>query len=44
MFPFFEKATNLFDATGHYACSTTPTKISIDILSPAAKTFGLKLA
>ena len=32
-FPFFEKATNLFNATGHHACSPTPTKISIDILS-----------
>jgi len=43
-FPFFEKATNRFNATGHYACSPTPTKISTDILLPAAKTFGLKLA
>jgi len=43
-FPFFEKATNLFNATGHYACSPTPTKISTDILLPASKTFGLKLA
>jgi len=41
---FLEKATNLFNATGHHACSPTPTKISIDILLPAAKTFGLKLA
>jgi len=43
-FPFFEKATNLFNATGHHACSPTPTKISIDILLPAPKTFRLKLA
>ena len=41
-FPFFEKAPNLFNATGHHACSPIPTKISIDILLPAAKTFGLK--
>ena len=40
----FEKSTNLFNATEHYACSATPIKISIDILLPAAKTFGLKLA
>jgi len=43
-FPFFEKATNLFNVAGHHACSTTPTKISIDILLPAAKAYGLKLA
>ena len=43
-FPYFEKVTNLFNATGHHACSTTPTKIPIDILIPAAKAFGLKLA
>jgi len=43
-FAFFEKATNLFNATGHHTCSPTPTKISIDILLPAAKTFRLKLA
>jgi len=43
-FRFFKKATNLFNALGHHACSPTPTKISIDILLPAAKTFGLKLA
>ena len=43
-FPFFEKATNLFNVTGYHACSLTPTTISIDILLPAAKTFGLKLA
>jgi len=43
-FRFFEKAANLFNATGHHACTPTPTKISIDILLPAAKTFGLKLA
>jgi len=42
-FPFFERATNLFIATGHNACSLTPTKISIDILLPAPKTFGLKI-
>ena len=24
IFPFFEKATNLFNAAGHYACSPTP--------------------
>ena len=40
----FQKATNLFNATEHHACSPTPTKISIDILIPAAKTFGRKLA
>ena len=28
------KATNLFNATGHHACSPTPNKISIDILLP----------
>jgi len=33
-----------FNATGHHACSPIPTKISIDILLPAAKTFVLKLA
>jgi len=43
-FPFFEQATNLFNATGHHACSATSTKISIDILLPATKTFGLKLS
>ena len=43
-FPLFEKATNLFNAIGHHASSLTPAKISIDILLPAAKTFGLKLA
>ena len=32
------------NATGHHACSPTPTKTSIDTLLPAAKTFGLKLA
>jgi len=31
-------------ATGHHACSPNPMKISIDIVLPAAKTFGLKLA
>jgi len=43
-FPFFEKAKNLFNVTGHHACTATPSKISIDILLPAAKAFGLKLA
>jgi len=43
-FLFFEKAPKLFNATGHHACTATPAKISIDILLPAAKTFGLKLA
>ena len=43
-FRVFEKATNLFNATGHHACSPTPTKISIDILLLPAKTFGIKLA
>jgi len=42
-FPFFEKATNLFNAAGHHACSSTPTKIYTDILLPAPKTFGLKI-
>ena len=42
-FSFFEKATNIFTAAGHHACSPTPTKISIDILLTAAKTFGLKI-
>jgi len=31
------------NTTRHHACSPTPTKIYIDILLPAAKTFGLKL-
>jgi len=44
LFRFFKKAPNLFNATGHHACTPTPAKISIDILLPAAKTFGLKLA
>jgi len=39
-----EKATNLFNAAGHYACSPTPTKISSEILLPVANTFRLKLA
>ena len=43
-FRFFEKAPNLFNATGHHACTPIPTEISIDILLPTAKTFGLKLA
>jgi len=43
-FRFSKKAPNLFNATGHHACNPTPTKISIDILLPPAKTFGLKLA
>jgi len=43
-FRFFEKATKLFNATGHHACTLTRTKTSIDILLPAAKTFGLKFA
>ena len=43
-FRFFEKAPNIFNATGHHACTPMLTKISIDILLPAAKTFGLKLA
>jgi len=43
-FPFFEKATNLFNATWHHACSPTPTQISVDILLPVPKTFALKLA
>jgi len=43
-FPFIDKATNLFNAIGHHACSPTPTKISIDIHLPAAKSFGQKLA
>ena len=34
----------LFNSTGHHACSPTPTKISIDIFLPAAKTFGLNVA
>ena len=42
--PIFFKVTNLFNATGHHACSPTPTKISIDILSSATIKFGLKLA
>jgi len=43
-FRFFEKSPNLFNATGHHACTPTLTKIYIDILLPAAKTFGLNLA
>jgi len=43
-FRFLKKLTNLFTATGHHACSPTPTKISIDILLTAAKTFGLKIS
>ena len=31
-FPLFEKATNLFNATGHHAYSPTPTQISTDSL------------
>jgi len=38
-FPYFENATNLFNATGHHACSPTPTKISTVL--PTGKTFGL---
>ena len=36
-FSFSEKATNLFNATGHHACSHTHNKIFIDILLPGAK-------
>jgi len=43
-FPVFEKAPNIFNATGHHVCTATPAKISTDILLPAAKAFGLKLA
>jgi len=43
-FRFFEKATKLFNATGHHVCSLTRTKTSIDILLSAAKKIGLKLA
>jgi len=43
-FRFFEKATNLFIATGHHACSPSPIKISIDILLPAAKKGWLKIS
>jgi len=43
-FRVFGKAANLFNATGHHACSPTPTKISIDILLLASKTSGIKLA
>ena len=43
-FRVFKKATNLFNAAGHHACSPTSIKIFIDILLSAAKTFGLKLA
>ena len=43
-FRCFAKAPNLFTAAGHHACTPTPAKISIDILLPAEKTFGLKLA
>ena len=43
-FSFSKKTTNLSNATGNRACSLTPTKIFINILLPAAKTFGLKLA
>ena len=43
-FPFFERATNIFNVTGHQACSPTRITISIDILLPATKAFGLKLA
>jgi len=39
-FPFFEKATKLFNATGHHACSLTPTKSFIDILLQAAKVWA----
>jgi len=31
------KKLQIWNATGHHACSPTPTKISIDILLPAAK-------
>jgi len=40
----FLKVTKIFNATGHHACSPTPTQISTDILLAAAKAFGLKLA
>ena len=43
-FRFFEKAPNIFNATGHHACTHTPTEISIDILLSAAKTFGPKIS
>jgi len=33
-FLLFVKATNLFKATAHHACSPTPSTISIDILLP----------
>jgi len=37
IFPFFEKATNLFNVSEHHAYSPTLTKIFTDILLPAAK-------
>ena len=54
-FPVFEKARNLRNATGHYACSLTPTKSPNlllapgvieprDILSPVAKTVWQKIS
>jgi len=43
-FPFFEKATNDFNVTEHHACNLTPTKISIDILLPAAKKVWPKIS
>jgi len=41
---FLKKQQIFLNAAGHNACSPTTTKISIDILLPAAKTFGQKLA
>jgi len=43
-FRFFEKVTNYFNANGRHACSLTPAKITIYILLPTAKSFGVKLA
>ena len=45
-FRFLKKLQTFLMLAGHHACNPTPTptKISTDILLPAAKTFGLKLA
>jgi len=42
-FRFLKKLQIFLMLAGHHACSSTSTKISIDILLPAPKTFGLKI-
>jgi len=43
-FRFLKKQQIFLNAAGHNVCNATTTKITIDILLPAAKTFGQKLA